>query len=79
MLAKQQPERNAPEREPLMSTHPKIINSAGNDLSLAGPDKVSHFDSWVPMDLEHIDNWSPSLDIKILLRTVHVVMVWSGS
>ncbi|MGH9395295.1 MAG: sugar transferase, partial [Terriglobia bacterium] len=33
-----------------------------------------HFEVWVTKDLEYIDHWSVSLDVKILLRTVIVVL-----
>jgi len=37
------------------------------------------FDDWVVMDLEYIDKWSLSLDIRILLRTVPTVLRGSGA
>ncbi|MFQ5607691.1 MAG: sugar transferase, partial [Candidatus Zixiibacteriota bacterium] len=33
----------------------------------------------VKTDLRYIDNWSPVLDIKILLRTVRVVLTGRGA
>jgi len=30
------------------------------------------------MDLEYIDNWSLSLDIKIILKTIKVMLVGAG-
>lgn len=44
-----------------------------------GRNKISNFDDWVRMDLEYIDNWSLWLDLKILLRTVWVVIAGTGS
>ena len=44
-----------------------------------GRNKICEFDDWVKMDLEYIDNWSLLLDFKILLRTVWVVVVGTGS
>jgi exopolysaccharide biosynthesis polyprenyl glycosylphosphotransferase len=37
------------------------------------------FDRWMQMDLQYIDNWSPSLDLKILLRTIPAVLLGRGA
>jgi exopolysaccharide biosynthesis polyprenyl glycosylphosphotransferase len=37
------------------------------------------FDRWMELDLEYIDNWSPRLDLKILLRTIPAVLGGSGA
>jgi lipopolysaccharide/colanic/teichoic acid biosynthesis glycosyltransferase len=37
------------------------------------------FEEWMRLDLEYIDNWSPWLDLKILLRTVPVVLSGRGA
>ena len=37
------------------------------------------FDHWVQMDLEYIDKWCLGLDIKILIKTVPVVLRGSGA
>ena len=37
------------------------------------------FDRWMELDLQYIDNWSPSLDFKIMLRTIPVVLSGRGS
>lgn len=37
------------------------------------------FDRWVEFDLEYIDNWSLSLDARILLRTVPAVFTGAGA
>jgi lipopolysaccharide/colanic/teichoic acid biosynthesis glycosyltransferase len=44
---------------------------------VSGRNSVS-FDQWMKMDLEYIDNWSLLLDVKILLKTVREVVVFSG-
>lgn len=44
-----------------------------------GRNSVTSFDDWVKMDLEYIDNWSLTLDIVILLRTVPVVLFGWGA
>ena len=37
------------------------------------------FDRWMQLDLQYIDNWSPSLDLKILLRTIPAVLLGRGA
>ena len=37
------------------------------------------FDRWMKLDLQYIDNWSPALDLKILLRTIPVVLSGRGA
>jgi exopolysaccharide biosynthesis polyprenyl glycosylphosphotransferase len=37
------------------------------------------FEDWVVMDLEYIDKWSLTLDMKILLQTVPTVLKGSGA
>lgn len=39
----------------------------------------TNFDSWVQMDLQYIDNWSLSLDARILLKTLPAVISGSGA
>ncbi len=46
---------------------------------VSGRSEIENFDDVVKYDLEYIDNWSLTLDIKILLRTVWVVLARSGS
>jgi exopolysaccharide biosynthesis polyprenyl glycosylphosphotransferase len=46
---------------------------------VSGRSEVRDFHEWVRLDLEYIDNWSLWLDIKILFRTVPVVMAGSGA
>ncbi len=36
------------------------------------------FNEWVELDLRYIDNWSPWLDVKILLKTVPAVLFARG-
>ena len=36
------------------------------------------FDNWMKMDLKYIDNWCLLLDLKLLLRTVSVVLLGAG-
>lgn len=37
------------------------------------------FEEWMAMDLEYIDNWSLQLDIRILARTIYVVITGYGA
>jgi exopolysaccharide biosynthesis polyprenyl glycosylphosphotransferase len=37
------------------------------------------FDRWMELDLEYIDSWSPLLDLKILLKTIPVVLSGRGA
>ncbi len=45
---------------------------------VGGRNRISHFDDWVTLDLEYIDNWSLWLDLKILARTALVVVKGTG-
>jgi exopolysaccharide biosynthesis polyprenyl glycosylphosphotransferase len=46
---------------------------------ISGRNNVTDFKDWVRLDLEYIDNWSLWLDLKILFRTVPVVLTGSGA
>ena len=46
---------------------------------ISGRNNVKDFKDWVRLDLEYIDNWSLWLDLKILFRTVPVVLVGTGA
>lgn len=37
------------------------------------------FEKWLELDLKYIDNWSLSLDVKILLKTIPAVLLGSGA
>jgi exopolysaccharide biosynthesis polyprenyl glycosylphosphotransferase len=43
-----------------------------------GRNRINDFDEWVRMDLEYIDKWSLWLDLKILLKTIGVVLIGTG-
>ncbi|HVA88197.1 MAG TPA: sugar transferase, partial [Candidatus Saccharimonadales bacterium] len=40
--------------------------------------REGEFDRWVQLDLAYIDGWSLWLDVRILLRTVPVVLAFQG-
>jgi len=44
-----------------------------------GRNEIHDFDHWMKLDLQYIDNWSPSLDLKILLRTIPAVLSGKGA
>ncbi len=46
---------------------------------ISGRNNVADFRDWVRLDLEYIDNWSFWLDLKILWRTVPVVLAGTGA
>lgn len=46
---------------------------------ISGRNNVKDFQEWVRLDLEYIDNWSLWLDMKILVRTVPVVLLGTGA
>jgi exopolysaccharide biosynthesis polyprenyl glycosylphosphotransferase len=45
---------------------------------VSGRNRVSSFDEWVRMDLEYIDGWSLALDLRLLVKTIPVVLRASG-
>ncbi len=46
---------------------------------ISGRNEVKDFKDWVRLDLEYIDNWSLWLDLKILWRTIPVVLTGAGA
>jgi exopolysaccharide biosynthesis polyprenyl glycosylphosphotransferase len=46
---------------------------------VSGRNNVKDFKDWVRLDLEYIDNWTIWLDLKILARTVPVVLAGTGA
>jgi exopolysaccharide biosynthesis polyprenyl glycosylphosphotransferase len=46
---------------------------------ISGRNQINNFKDWVRLDLEYIDNWSLWLDLKILLRTIPVVLRGTGA
>jgi exopolysaccharide biosynthesis polyprenyl glycosylphosphotransferase len=46
---------------------------------VSGRNEVKDFKDWVRLDLQYIDNWSIWLDLRILLRTIPVVLLGTGA
>jgi len=45
---------------------------------ISGRNKINNFDDWVRLDLKYIDNWSPWLDIKIIIKTLLTMISGTG-
>jgi len=45
---------------------------------VSGRNEITDFDEWVRLDLQYIRDWSLTLDLKILMKTVHEVFAGSG-
>src|SRR5438270_915327 len=59
-------------------TSPGSVVFKQQRIGLNGRNNID-FDRWMQMDLQYIDNWSPSLDLKILLRTIPAVLLGRGA
>ena len=46
---------------------------------ISGRNEIKDFSDWVRLDLKYIDNWSLWLDIKILFKTIPVVLLGLGA
>ncbi len=46
---------------------------------VSGRNEITDWNEWVRLDLAYIDNWSLWLDVRILLKTVPVVLFGSGA
>ena len=46
---------------------------------VSGRSEIENFDDVVKYDLKYIDDWSLTLDFKILLQTIKVVFTGKGS
>ena len=46
---------------------------------VGGRSHIAEFDDWVKIDLQYIDNWSLTLDMKILLKTIPTVLSGRGA
>lgn len=55
-----------------------VIPGLTGPWQVSGRNKINHFDDWVKLDLEYIDNWSLLLDIKILFKTIPAAFKGTG-
>ena len=46
---------------------------------ISGRSTLKDFKDWVKLDVQYIDNWSLGLDLKILLKTIPVVLFGIGA
>jgi lipopolysaccharide/colanic/teichoic acid biosynthesis glycosyltransferase len=46
---------------------------------VSGRSQITDFDEWMRLDMQYIRDWSPWLDVKILLRTVPAVLRGRGA
>lgn len=46
---------------------------------VSGRSNIKNFDDVVKLDMEYIDNWSIMLDIKIIIKTVFIVLFGKGA
>ena len=46
---------------------------------VSGRSNIKNFDDVVKLDMEYIDNWSIMLDIKIIFKTVFIVLFGKGA
>jgi lipopolysaccharide/colanic/teichoic acid biosynthesis glycosyltransferase len=46
---------------------------------VSGRSDITDFDEVVKLDLKYIDNWSLKEDLKIMIRTIGVVLFGRGS
>jgi len=46
---------------------------------VSGRNDIRNFEEWINLDLAYIDNWSLSLDAKILLKTIPTVLTGRGA
>jgi len=46
---------------------------------ISGRNKIKDFNNWVKLDLEYIDQWSLWLDLKILFKTIPIVLFGIGA
>ena len=61
-------------REPVAADLPGHSPSFPGLWQVNGRNTIADFDRWMELDLQYIDNWSPTLDLKILLRTIPAVL-----
>lgn len=45
---------------------------------VSGRNDIRNFDDWIRLDLEYIEKWSPSLDLRLLWKTAGEILAGSG-
>jgi lipopolysaccharide/colanic/teichoic acid biosynthesis glycosyltransferase len=45
---------------------------------VSGRNELREFEDWIKLDLEYIDDWSLWLDIKIIFKTIPVILFGTG-
>lgn len=55
-----------------------VVPGLTGPWQVSGRNKINHFDDWVKLDLNYIDNWSLWLDIKILFKTIPAAFRGTG-
>tara|TARA_B100001250_G_C19807888_1_gene794261 strand:- start:553 stop:1998 length:1446 start_codon:yes stop_codon:yes gene_type:complete len=45
---------------------------------VSGRNKIQNFNDWVKLDMKYIDNWSFTLDLKIVFKTISTILSGSG-
>lgn len=68
-------EQYTPEQKRRLSFKPGITGL----WQVSGRSDITDFDDIVALDLEYIDNWTIWSDIKILFKTVQVVLLGDGA
>ena len=46
---------------------------------ISGRNAIKDFNKWMELDLQYIDNWSLSLDVKIIIKTIPAVLLCRGA
>jgi lipopolysaccharide/colanic/teichoic acid biosynthesis glycosyltransferase len=46
---------------------------------IGGRSEISDFDRWLQLDLDYIDQWSIWLDLKIILKSIPIVLFGKGA
>jgi len=74
------PTREEVERyTPLQVQRLGVIPGITGLWQVSGRSSIPDFDKWIELDLEYVRTWSLMLDLKILLKTVAVVILAKGA
>jgi len=67
--------RFTPEQRLKLSVRPGITCV----WQVSGRSNITSFDEWAQLDLQYIADWSLALDLRLLLRTIPVVLKGGGA